>query len=282
MNVIFSCLRFAVLLGFLLVGQDLLAYYNPATGTWLSRDPIEEQGGLNLYGFVANNPINDVDVNGLSGRADILTRRLEYTCACGWIDWSHAGPDNARELWKQVNHDGLRPHAVRSRGRDGFSVWAVQSQGGLGIRVPFGGGMYFVSNGLDESGKKSAALSIWKDVSVRFEGSQSRMGQSSGFSEEDLPSNLIGFYRTVQGMSQLTIRLMCRAIGKDKSLELWDDTYGVDGQLGKNHTFKPIYHACAPCEGRHGPWPTQLDTIQDAVKGTSWDDWKRETDEAGR
>lgn len=27
-------------------------YYNPEMGRWLNRDPIEEEGGLNLYGFV--------------------------------------------------------------------------------------------------------------------------------------------------------------------------------------------------------------------------------------
>jgi RHS repeat-associated protein len=27
---------------------------NPLTGRWLSRDPIEEAGGVNLYGFVGN------------------------------------------------------------------------------------------------------------------------------------------------------------------------------------------------------------------------------------
>ncbi len=39
-------------------------YYSPALGRWLSRDPIEEQGGLNLYGFVNNDPVNYVDVIG--------------------------------------------------------------------------------------------------------------------------------------------------------------------------------------------------------------------------
>ncbi|WP_082408233.1 RHS repeat domain-containing protein [Verrucomicrobium spinosum] len=72
MNVIFSCLRFAVLLGFLLVGQDLLAYYNPATGTWLSRDPIAERGGLNLYGFVANDAVNKWDYLGLEERTLVV------------------------------------------------------------------------------------------------------------------------------------------------------------------------------------------------------------------
>jgi RHS repeat-associated protein len=40
-------------------------YYSPALGRWLSRDPIEEQGGLNLYGFVSNDPVNKWDRLGL-------------------------------------------------------------------------------------------------------------------------------------------------------------------------------------------------------------------------
>ncbi|MBJ7395843.1 MAG: tyrosine-type recombinase/integrase [Akkermansiaceae bacterium] len=40
-------------------------YYDPNTGRWLSRDPIQEKGGLNLYGFVGNNAVNRWDVLGL-------------------------------------------------------------------------------------------------------------------------------------------------------------------------------------------------------------------------
>jgi RHS repeat-associated protein len=36
-------------------------YYNASTGRWISRDPMEEDGGLNLYGFVGNYPIKDID-----------------------------------------------------------------------------------------------------------------------------------------------------------------------------------------------------------------------------
>ena len=35
---------------------------------WLSRDPIGEQGGLNLYGFVGNNPVNKRDLLGLANK----------------------------------------------------------------------------------------------------------------------------------------------------------------------------------------------------------------------
>lgn len=40
-------------------------FYDPVTGRWPSRDPIQERGGLNLYGMVGNNPPNSVDYFGL-------------------------------------------------------------------------------------------------------------------------------------------------------------------------------------------------------------------------
>ena len=42
--------------------------YKTASGRpyWPSRDPIEERGGVNLYGFVVNNGINTYDILGLA------------------------------------------------------------------------------------------------------------------------------------------------------------------------------------------------------------------------
>lgn len=44
---------------------DLIYYnyrhYSPTLGRWLSRDPIEEQGGLNLYAFCKNNSVSQWD-----------------------------------------------------------------------------------------------------------------------------------------------------------------------------------------------------------------------------
>ena len=39
-------------------------YYSAQLGRWLTKDPIEEKGGLNLYAFVLNNPITLWDVLG--------------------------------------------------------------------------------------------------------------------------------------------------------------------------------------------------------------------------
>lgn len=41
-------------------------FYSPTLMRWLNRDPIEESGGLNLYGFVGNSSLSDTDLLGRS------------------------------------------------------------------------------------------------------------------------------------------------------------------------------------------------------------------------
>lgn len=66
-----------------------LRYYDSGRGRWLSRDPLGEAGGLNLYGMVGNDPVNAYDPLGLAsagspGNAISLSvpgdpkQRLEY------------------------------------------------------------------------------------------------------------------------------------------------------------------------------------------------------------
>lgn len=40
-------------------------YYDPGTGRFLTRDPIDYQGGENLYGYAGYNPVNENDPSGL-------------------------------------------------------------------------------------------------------------------------------------------------------------------------------------------------------------------------
>ena len=60
-------------------------YYNPETGRWLSRDPLGERGGLNLYGFVGNDAINGIDYLGLS--------TVEFTFTVGYKDTNFIDKD---------------------------------------------------------------------------------------------------------------------------------------------------------------------------------------------
>jgi RHS repeat-associated protein len=48
-------------------GLNLTPYraYSSSMGRFLNRDPIEESGGVNLYGYAANDPVNRADPSGL-------------------------------------------------------------------------------------------------------------------------------------------------------------------------------------------------------------------------
>jgi hypothetical protein len=51
-------------------------WYDPLTGRWPSRDPIGEEGGVNLYGFGPNSPLNGVDITGQNWVLNWLTNIL--------------------------------------------------------------------------------------------------------------------------------------------------------------------------------------------------------------
>lgn len=42
-------------------------YYDPSTTKWISKDPLEEEGGWNLTSFCSNDPVNKMDSLGLWG-----------------------------------------------------------------------------------------------------------------------------------------------------------------------------------------------------------------------
>jgi hypothetical protein len=54
-------------------------YYDPVTGRWPSRDPIGENGGINLYAMVGNNSVNWWDFLGLEEGKDccVPQRRID-------------------------------------------------------------------------------------------------------------------------------------------------------------------------------------------------------------
>ena len=55
-------------------------YYDSETGRWLSKDPIQELGGANLYAMVNNKTINTIDILGLA-------------CDCGDGSGGSSNPD---------------------------------------------------------------------------------------------------------------------------------------------------------------------------------------------
>jgi hypothetical protein len=98
--------------------------YRTASGRakWLNRDPIEEEGGINLYGFVGNSPINAVDVNGL------------WTCGIGLTINFQIGIIN-------INYS--RGFVVDGEGRCG--VYSAPG-GGVGAGAHASGGLSFTAS----------------------------------------------------------------------------------------------------------------------------------------
>lgn len=128
------------------------------------------------------------------------------------------------------------------------------------------------------SDKKSVALAIFLDVSHAFESMQSRRPfrwvTDSGYSAEDLVSNLIGFYRAIN--PQVPYIQLCQPVSKDLALQIWDK-YGAVGS-NKNYTTKPFIYPVPPPQILHplpiaqrGPMcgilPPELNTIKPAESG---------------
>jgi RHS repeat-associated protein len=56
-------------------------WYDPSVGRWVSEDPIRQAGGLNLYGYVANNPLLGTDLNGLDPIAAVFSAEFATAAA---------------------------------------------------------------------------------------------------------------------------------------------------------------------------------------------------------
>ncbi|NJO56216.1 MAG: hypothetical protein HC834_07555, partial [Rhodospirillales bacterium] len=78
----------------------MYSYLNPSTGRWLSRDPIGERGGSNLYAFTVNDGLQSVDVLGHSTftwETPSITAEPSQLLPSnpnvyGWLDWAPFAP----------------------------------------------------------------------------------------------------------------------------------------------------------------------------------------------
>jgi RHS repeat-associated protein len=89
-------------------------FYSPELGRWLNRDPIGEQGGENLHGFVGNDGVDGFDNLGLKIE---YTRKgesqVDVTCDCDesiatLAEHFHLAPDEVNS-WLEVADGGGLP-----------------------------------------------------------------------------------------------------------------------------------------------------------------------------
>ena len=100
---------------------DLLMYpnrpYSASQGRFLRKDSLQEQGGMNVYAFVANNPLSSIDILGLwnANVHNIMTR--------DWARANHYPPDAAKAIG---NADNAVDGGVLGVGK-GWGPWGDQS-----------------------------------------------------------------------------------------------------------------------------------------------------------
>ena len=90
---------------------------HPILGRWLTPDPLEEQGGLNLYSFCANNGENEIDP---LGELNTITALLYYMGRSGTtqemsfaeIDVSSVNPTEFNEISKLIKNCAKGCHNI--------------------------------------------------------------------------------------------------------------------------------------------------------------------------
>ena len=130
-----------------------LRYYQPSTGRFIGRDPISEQGGLNLYAFCLNNAVNKWDYLGQVGN----TKKPYLVDGGGGGDVVSLGRfevTTSRDLFQVDRYSGFgsRADTVSTGGgggaqvfmRSGVEIQIINSSAttaatnGPGIRLPPG------------------------------------------------------------------------------------------------------------------------------------------------
>jgi hypothetical protein len=151
-------------------------WYDPLTGRWPSRDPIEEEGGINLYGFVENDPINSWDILGMWKNLERKEEVWATVCAEEYDTW-----------------DGLADLV----GLESFEAdkWVKNYDGPW----PDAGKTYFVPNTLVVYGTGMTAENFPMAVQVRGElEAIEANGRSRGFYVKSVrPVDVAGYFTTL-------------------------------------------------------------------------------------
>lgn len=150
-------------------------------------------------------------------------------------------------------------------GDPGCKVTYIQDMGKWGLTAGVRRS-YLVRYGLTPQEKREVALAIFMEVSVMFEGFQGsfpwNVATNSGFSQEDLVSNLLGFYIAVDGYTLDQVKAICKKVSTEAAEAIWDREGSVEEN--KDLTFEPAFakEPGAECAGSEQTFPKEFSTVR--------------------
>jgi hypothetical protein len=98
-------------------------------GRWLSRDPIEEDGGMNLYGMVGNDSVNRWDVLGMKPGKHLTKKEAEKLhCALDWYFNSALGRVAANLIYGYYWTPQMMKRYLRKSGDTTMPYSAIQGE----------------------------------------------------------------------------------------------------------------------------------------------------------
>jgi hypothetical protein len=196
---------------------------------------------------------------------DGIPERFSFSSNCGWIDWSHADPGLVNTLVSRIQSAS---DALQDAGSNPSAETGDLSTPTMTSTVPYLGTVLSSARlsvrllrPLSADEVIVVALSLFKKLSIVFETQQewTDLVGSSSFAQEDLPSNLIAFYRAARGFSRADIGTFCGEVSADAARAEFDR----DHDFEKNRRFAPV--------GISGTWPLELSSIDDLQASALYD-----------
>lgn len=184
-------------------------------------------------------------------RDNLVTKKdnrwaAEYTCKCGWIDWEHAvsGRSDIEDIWSQLPHlqkKGQKPIALKKVKVGKYPYYEVmfeidqnwkQRAVSRVARLPTKPTFYVLDKGVgNEAYYKQTALGMFIygcNLTELIQLTVLLDHNKTGFSMEDLASDLLSFYMHVEGMSKEDIVRYSGGwiepqVAQNKSLEIFNE-----------------------------------------------------------
>jgi len=153
--------------------------YKTASGRlkWLNQDPIGEAGGLNLYGFVGNDPINEIDPLGLADNSDgddsldrMLNRLDSGNYTQGGDRWT---PQEAQQAANDAKGVGVDAAMILASAATGGAPELAELKGVPGTyKVCLNNGKSYVGKAVDIAKRLAQHVKAgkwkWNDIKAIF------------------------------------------------------------------------------------------------------------------